>query len=62
MPLLRSFDVLLFATYKYAAPMGLGNATLALNSMAASQWSVLRKKGISEHAFSHFNIRSLFVY
>ena len=62
MPLLRSFDFLPFVIYKYAAPMGLGKATLALNSMAASQWSVLRKKRLSGHAFSHFSIRSLFVY
>ncbi len=34
MPLLRSFVLLPFATYKYAAPMGLGKARLALNSMA----------------------------
>ncbi len=33
MPLLWSFDFLLLATYKYAAPMGLGKATLALNPM-----------------------------
>ena len=38
MPLLRSFDFLPFASYKYAALMGLGNATLALNSMAAGRW------------------------
>src|SRR6266700_6514 len=38
MPLLRSFGVLPFAIYKYAAPLGLGKLPLALNSMAAGQW------------------------
>src|SRR6266567_7126569 len=38
MPLLRSFDVLPFAIYKYAAPLGLGKLPLALNSMAAGGW------------------------
>ena len=50
MPLLQSFDFLSFVIYKYAAPMGLGKATLALNSMAASQWLVPPKAGISGHA------------
>jgi hypothetical protein len=50
MPLLRSFDFLPFALYKYAATMGLGEATLALNSMAAGQWPVLAKERISGHA------------
>ena len=52
MPLLRSFDFLPFAIYNYAAPMGLGKPTLALNSMGASQWRVPRKKRISGHAVS----------
>jgi hypothetical protein len=38
MPLPRSFDFLTFAIYKHAAPMGLGKAPLALNSMAVGQW------------------------
>ncbi len=62
MPLLRSFDFLAFAIYKYAAPMGLGKATLALASMGASRRTAVPKKRISGHPFSHFNIRSLFVY
>src|SRR6266567_4936262 len=46
MPLLRSFDFLPFAIYKYAAPLGLGKVTLGLSSMAASQRPVLPKKRI----------------
>ena len=50
MPLLRSFDVLPLAIYKYAAPMGLAIATLALDSMEATQWLLLATKRISGHA------------
>ncbi len=37
MPLLQSFDFLLFAFYKYA-PMGLREARRALSSMVAHLW------------------------
>src|SRR5216684_2266825 len=50
MPLLRSFDFLPFAIYKYAAPMGLGKAPLALNSMAVGQWPVLPKTNFRTHS------------
>ena len=43
MPLLRSFDFLPLAIYKYAAPMGLGKALLALNSKAVGRRSGLLK-------------------
>ena len=50
MPLLRSFDVLPFAIYKYAAPLGLGKAALALNSMAVGPAAWVTQKRISGHA------------
>jgi len=37
---LRSFDFLPVAIYKYAAPLGLGKAALALHSMAVGRWTV----------------------
>src|SRR2546428_13649936 len=46
MPLLRSFDVLPFAIYKYAAPLGLAKLPLALNSMAAGQWLRISLNGL----------------
>src|SRR5437899_6035060 len=62
MPLLRSFDFLPFATYKYAPPMGLGKTTLTLNSMAADPWPVLPKKRISRHALSAACLRTMSNY
>jgi hypothetical protein len=43
-PLLRSFGFLPFALYKYAAPMGLKKAALALNSMAAHPGPLPRER------------------
>ena len=40
----------MLATYKYAAPMGLATATLALDSMAATQRFLLPTKRISGYA------------
>src|SRR6266852_5487619 len=45
MPLLRSFGFLPFALYKYAAPMGLKKAPLALKSTAAPPLGERRGEG-----------------
>src|SRR5437879_424960 len=50
MPLLRSFDCLQLAIYKYAAPMGLENAPLAIefNGRRPAAWATRQR--ISGHA------------
>ena len=50
MPLLRSFPFLPFAIYKYAAPMGLGKARLALNSTAGHPGPLPQGEGTAHPA------------